>query len=70
MQHDVSDGAMLTPIANNMVNRGAQAVLLGCTELPLVFDPECVDVPVYDCLDIYARAVVKNYYLYNGDQDE
>ncbi|HEV7453792.1 MAG TPA: amino acid racemase [Candidatus Saccharimonadales bacterium] len=59
MKQDTSDAAALTKIADALVGDGAQAILLGCTELPLVFDKSTATVPVYDCLDMYAHAVTR-----------
>ncbi len=36
-------------------------IVLGCTELPLVF-PTCYDLPVYDSLSILANTILKQYY--------
>ena len=41
-----------------LVGRGAQAVILGCTELPLAVQPEEVPVPAIDPGLIAARALV------------
>ena len=56
----------LAPIASSLASRGAEAILLGCTELPLVYQQGSVAIPVYDCLDLYAQAITRHYYLYNG----
>jgi len=56
------DRAVLRSTAHALLNRGAEAILLGCTELPLVFDAAGCPVPVHDCLEIYARAVIRQYY--------
>src|SRR5690606_13896368 len=45
--------------AHDLIRRGAQAVILGCTELPLVIGPDDLDVPVIDATDILARAAVR-----------
>ena len=49
-------------IADNLVNRGAQGILLGCTEIPLIF-PKEYGVLVFDTLEILATAVLKKYYM-------
>jgi aspartate racemase len=65
--HDTAVAAdNLAGIANGLVARGADAILLGCTELPLLFDASQCAVPVFDCLDIYANSVTGHQYLYNG----
>jgi len=40
---------------------GAEAIILGCTELPLVF-PEDFELPVISSLEVLARALLKRYY--------
>ena len=56
----------LTAIADSLVTKGAGAIILGCTELPLIFPKVSLDVPVLDCLETYADAVIDRHYLYNG----
>jgi len=46
-------------IAGEMAARGAQAVILGCTELPLLLKDSPGPVPWLDTLDIHVRAAVK-----------
>jgi aspartate racemase len=38
---------------------GAEGVILGCTEIPLLINQEDVDVPVFDTMLIHAEAAVK-----------
>jgi len=61
----VTEAKTLATIAQSLTARGAEAILLGCTELPLIFPFEKSPMPIYDCLDIYANAVIERYYLYN-----
>lgn len=70
MQHTAADQAALRRIAEQLTKQGAEALILGCTELPLACEGLQLDVPVFDCLDIYAKAAVARYYLYNGEQHE
>jgi aspartate racemase len=51
----------LTAIADGLVERGAEAIILGCTELPLVF-PEKYQVPVISSLAVLADALLEEYY--------
>ncbi|MEO8500760.1 MAG: amino acid racemase [Vicinamibacteria bacterium] len=46
-------------VAERVVALGAEAVLLGCTELPLVLGPSDLDVPVIDSLLSLARATLR-----------
>ena len=46
-------------VAHRLVQRGAQGIVLGCTEIPLVFDAKGLAIPVFDSLMILARAAVR-----------
>jgi len=37
-------------------NRGAEGVILGCTELPLILSPEDADIPLFDTAELHALA--------------
>ena len=41
---------------NRMVQRGAQGVVLGCTEFPLMIKPDDLDIPIFDTTKIHAAA--------------
>lgn len=45
-------------IINDLGQRGAQGIVLGCTEIPLLIKQEDVKLPVFDTLKIHAKAVV------------
>lgn len=49
-------------IINKLVSNGAQGVILGCTEIPMLIKQEDVDVPVFDTTSIHAVAAA-NYAL-------
>lgn len=51
-------GAEISDIAGRLIQRGAQAVVAGCTEIPLVLKPGDLDVPVFDTLLLLARAAI------------
>lgn len=46
-------------IINKLVGRGARAIILGCTELPLLLKPEDASVPLLDTTFLHAQAVVR-----------
>lgn len=46
-------------IIQNLAERGAQGVILGCTEIPLLIKPEDSPVRTYDTGAIHARAILK-----------
>ena len=51
-------GAEIRDIARRLIQRGAQGVVAGCTEIPLVLKPGDISVPVFDTLLLLARAAV------------
>ena len=53
---DVRSGMRV--LADELVGAGAQALVAGCTEVPLVLGPEDVAVPLTDSLDALARATI------------
>lgn len=46
-------------IIQNLVAKGAEAVILGCTEIPLLIKPEDCTVPVFDTTLIHAKAAAR-----------
>ena len=50
---------MLTRIAHNLIDRGAEAVVLGCTELPLLFENRSFLYPLYIPQNILAERAVE-----------
>lgn len=46
-------------IIYSLVDRGAEGIILGCTEIPLLIKQEDVTVPVFDTTTIHARAAVE-----------
>ncbi|MFH2042304.1 MAG: aspartate/glutamate racemase family protein [Acidobacteriota bacterium] len=45
-------------IINELVGRGAQGIVLGCTEIPLLVKQGDVTVPIFDTSAIHAKAAV------------
>jgi aspartate racemase len=46
-------------IINGLVARGAQGIILGCTEIGLLIGHDDVDVALFDTTEIHARSAVK-----------
>jgi aspartate racemase len=46
-------------IIQNLIAKGAEAVILGCTEIPLLIKPEDCTVPVFDTTRIHAKAAAR-----------
>ena len=49
----VADG--MKGVAQSLVDQGAQAIIAGCTEIPIVFDGTGFDVPVISSTDVLAQ---------------
>jgi aspartate racemase len=56
----VSDLSRRTYVAaiERLAARGAEAVILGCTEIAMLIDDSVSPLPVYDTTDLHARALV------------
>lgn len=48
-----------TEIIAGLVQRGAEGIILGCTEIPLLLKQEDFDVPLFNTTEIHAEAAVK-----------
>jgi amino-acid racemase len=46
-------------IIYQLAEEGAQGIILGCTEIPLLVKQQNMDVPLYDTTSIHARAAVE-----------
>jgi aspartate racemase len=46
-------------IANQLIKEGAEGIILGCTEIPMVIKPEDLSVPVFDTALIHSNAAVQ-----------
>jgi aspartate racemase len=51
--------ARFISIINGLIAQGAEGVILGCTEFPLLIKQEDCTVPIFDTTDIHANAAVK-----------
>ncbi len=47
-------------IIKNLVDNGAEGIILGCTELPLLIKQEDVEIPLFDTTEIHAQCAVDN----------
>ena len=50
--------AILISAAEHVINRGAQGIIAGCTEIPLELKPRDLAQPLFNPLEILARAAV------------
>jgi aspartate racemase len=51
-------GSDLRGVAGRLVAAGAQGIVLGCTEIPLVLKSGDLEVPVFDTLTLLAQAAI------------
>lgn len=51
----------LVEITSSLVRQGAEVIILGCTELPLVF-PKDFSIPVYSSIDVLAYTLLEKFY--------
>lgn len=49
----------LLKIINQMKDAGAEGVILGCTEIPLIIKQEDTPVPLFDTLELHVKAAVE-----------
>jgi len=46
-------------VINKLIARGAEGIILGCTEIPLLINNTDVDIPLFDTASIHAKAAVE-----------
>ena len=46
-------------IMERLISEGAEGIILGCTEIPLLIKQEHTSIPVFNTLDIHAKAIVE-----------
>ncbi len=56
-----SDQLKLILIADSLQRQGAQGIILGCTELPLIF-PKQFTIPIFNSLEILANALLLKFH--------
>jgi len=53
------DKEQMKQIINKLKQNGAEAVVLACTDLPILLKQDDVDIPVFDTVEILAEATVQ-----------
>lgn len=66
--HEASRAAVVRVMAQ-LVDAGAAAIILGCTELTLLVGPDDVDVPLFDTTGIHARRAAEWALSDGGTED-
>jgi aspartate racemase len=46
-------------IIDDLKEKGAQGIILGCTEIPLLIGPEDTDIPLFNTTKIHAEKTVE-----------
>ena len=46
-------------IIKDLVDRGAECIVLGCTEIPMLVSQDDFEIPVLDTTKIHSRAIVE-----------
>ncbi len=52
---------LLAEAGQNVIDKGAELIILGCTEIPLAFNPDRVNVPVVNATKVLAEKAIKMY---------
>jgi aspartate racemase len=45
-------------VVNDLIERGAECIILGCTEIPLLINQDDFKIPVFDTSKIHSQAIV------------
>ena len=53
---------LLTEAGNHVIKKGAGLIVLGCTEIPLAFNPKRVSVPVVNATEVLSQAAIRMYF--------
>ena len=56
---DAATGATLQALAQALIERGAGAIIAGCTEIPLALEQSMIEVPLLSSTDILAQRTVQ-----------
>lgn len=57
-----TDTQVLRNIIQRYIREGAQAVILGCTELPLAISQKDTNIPLFNSTDLLAKATLRHAY--------
>jgi aspartate racemase len=61
---------LLTLAGQHVIEKGAQLIILGCTEIPLAFNPDRVEVPVVNATKVLAEKAIQTYYEMKKKDEE
>ena len=55
----IQPGQSLAVIAKKLEKRGAEAIVLGCTDLPIILKQEDLNIRIFDTAEILAESTIK-----------
>ena len=58
IQHEAHWDNACLKVIDRLVGQGAESIVLGCTELPLLIQPTDLDIPLFDTTRLHAEAAV------------
>jgi aspartate racemase len=61
---------LLAMAGAHIINKGAELIVLGCTEIPLAFNPERVNVPVVNATQVLAEKAIEMYMNLNNKEEK
>ncbi|HKL66716.1 MAG TPA: amino acid racemase [Bacteroidales bacterium] len=59
---------LLAAAGHHLAERGAEVIVLGCTEIPLAYNPDRVDLPVVNATGVLAERSVEMYQKMIGEK--
>ncbi|MBI3458787.1 amino acid racemase [Candidatus Azambacteria bacterium] len=54
------DKRCIQSIIDNLCEQGAESIVLGCTELPLIFNQDDTNIPLFDSAEIIVKSALKH----------
>ena len=57
-RENTEDIIFLKDIARDLVNKGAEAIVMGCTEIPLAINQSHTDIKLFDTIEIIVQSAV------------
>ncbi len=57
-KHGAKDVEILQEIASDYSKQGAEAIIMGCTEIPLAINQSHIDIQLFDTTQIIAESAV------------
>jgi aspartate racemase len=62
--------ALLAEAARNLLEKGAEVIVLGCTEIPLAYNPDSVPLPSVNATLVLARRTTELFYQLTANKSK